>query len=221
LDFYTRFMKAHVEGKVGLRTFEKLKPYYVRRLKECNTCTCKYYIKMLELRHGFNNMWITSKGVHGKACNYSCDVCSSKFRGIALLNGHNFLVSLTCGVPFCALYNLILFGIIHPIWKVNALIMAQKSSWPTLLKPTNILFFIYNGSVMNLLFMVKLGPEKITKYCGYNTRKPQQRCSLIICAQSWKGLCYTIILPNSKKRIQYLSRCIYICIHFVKCGFCK
>jgi hypothetical protein len=122
-------------------SFWETKPYYVIRLKEHNTCTCKYlYIN----------------------------------------------------------YNLILFSIIHLVWKVNALIVAQKSSWPTLLKTTSILFFIYNGSVINLLFMVKLGSKKTTKYCGYNTRKPQQRCSLINYAQSWKGLCYTIIFPNSK-----------------------
>ncbi len=76
LDFYTRFMKAHVECKVGLRAFEKLKFYYVRRLKEHNTCACKYRTEMVELKHGFNNMQTTSKGVHDRACNCNCDVYS-------------------------------------------------------------------------------------------------------------------------------------------------
>jgi len=57
LEFYTRFMKVHVE---------------------CNTCACKYHTEMVELKHGFNNMRTTSKGVHGRACNCSCDVCSSE-----------------------------------------------------------------------------------------------------------------------------------------------
>jgi len=36
-----------------------------------------------------------------------------RFQGITLLNEHNFPISLTCGVPFCVLYNLIMCGIIH------------------------------------------------------------------------------------------------------------
>jgi hypothetical protein len=78
LDFYTQFMKVHVKCKVGLQAFEKLKPYYVKRHEECNTCTCKYHSKMVELQHGFNNMWIASKGVHGRICNYNCDICCSE-----------------------------------------------------------------------------------------------------------------------------------------------
>jgi hypothetical protein len=35
------------------------------------------------------------------------------FQGIALLNAQKFLVSLTHGIPFCAFYSLIMFGIIH------------------------------------------------------------------------------------------------------------
>jgi hypothetical protein len=68
-------MKAHVECKVGLRAFEKLKPYYVKRLKEHNTCTSKYHTEMVELQHGFNNMQTTSKGVHGRMCPCNCDIC--------------------------------------------------------------------------------------------------------------------------------------------------
>jgi hypothetical protein len=48
LDFYRYFVKAHGK-KVGLRAFEKLKPYYVRKLKERNTCSCKYHVEMVEL----------------------------------------------------------------------------------------------------------------------------------------------------------------------------
>ncbi len=68
-------MKVHVECKVGFRAFEKLKPCYVKRLKECNTCACKYHIEMVELQHGFNNMWATSREVHGIICNCNYDIC--------------------------------------------------------------------------------------------------------------------------------------------------
>jgi hypothetical protein len=41
---------------VGVCSFEKLKPFYVRRLKEWNNNACKYYVEMMELKNGFNNM---------------------------------------------------------------------------------------------------------------------------------------------------------------------
>jgi hypothetical protein len=73
-------MKVHVEC-VGIRAFEKLKPYYVRRLKVHNTCAYKYHTKMVELQHGFNNMQIASKGTHGRTSNCNCDICYSKTFG--------------------------------------------------------------------------------------------------------------------------------------------
>jgi hypothetical protein len=59
-------MKVHAKYKVGLRAFKKLKPYYAKRLKERNTCACKYHMEMMELQHGFNDMQTTSKLVHGR-----------------------------------------------------------------------------------------------------------------------------------------------------------
>jgi hypothetical protein len=65
LDFYTWFLKECPNYQVGLRAFEKLKPYYVRRLKNWNICAYKYLVEMVELRHGFNNMQSTTKSIHG------------------------------------------------------------------------------------------------------------------------------------------------------------
>ncbi len=80
--FATRILHTVHESscrvKVGLQAFEKLKPYYVKRLKECNTCTCKYHTKMVELQHGFKNMQISSKGAPGRTSNCDCDICCSK-----------------------------------------------------------------------------------------------------------------------------------------------
>ncbi len=48
LDFSNHFVK--VDGSnVRLRAFEKLKPYYVHKLKERNTCACKYHVEMVKL----------------------------------------------------------------------------------------------------------------------------------------------------------------------------
>jgi hypothetical protein len=72
LDFYGQFVKTH-GSKVRLRTFERLKPYYIRRLQERNKCAYKYHVNMLELKDVFNNMLNESKGVHWENC--ECDVC--------------------------------------------------------------------------------------------------------------------------------------------------
>jgi hypothetical protein len=53
----------------------------VQRLRECNTYAYKYYVEMVELLQGFNNMRMSSKGVHGKYCECDCDVCSSSMVG--------------------------------------------------------------------------------------------------------------------------------------------
>ncbi len=75
LNFYNQFVRGHPNCIVELRAFEKLKPYYVRKLKECNTCACKYHIEMVELGASFNNMSISMKGIHGSMCVSDCDVC--------------------------------------------------------------------------------------------------------------------------------------------------
>jgi hypothetical protein len=51
----------------------------MKRLKEQNTCSCKYHVEMVELMHGFNNKWFVAKGIHGRNCNYACDVCKGCF----------------------------------------------------------------------------------------------------------------------------------------------
>ena len=76
LDFHARFREANEQSKVGLRAFELLKPFFVRRLKERNTCACRYHCELAELRLGWNNMRSASKGIHGRHCGCDCDVCT-------------------------------------------------------------------------------------------------------------------------------------------------
>lgn len=77
LEFHTRFREANLGSQVGLRAFELLKPFYVRRLMERNTCTCRYHCEMAELVKGFNNMRTATKGIHGRHCGCSCEVCGA------------------------------------------------------------------------------------------------------------------------------------------------
>ncbi len=76
MDIFTRFIKEYPSCNVRLWAFEKLEPFYVRRLRNCNTYTYKYYVEMVELLPGFNNMKTSSKGIHGRYCEFDCDVCS-------------------------------------------------------------------------------------------------------------------------------------------------
>jgi hypothetical protein len=90
LDFFVRFKKDHPHVSVCLRAFASLKPFYVRRLKERDTCACKYHVEMLELLHGWNNMQGGVKGVHGKNCDCSCNVCDGGAPGKCMVKFMHF-----------------------------------------------------------------------------------------------------------------------------------
>jgi hypothetical protein len=52
----------HPNVEIGLITFSKLKLYFVKNLRDFNSCYGKYHQKMVEIKVGFNNMHIV--GVH-------------------------------------------------------------------------------------------------------------------------------------------------------------
>ncbi len=64
IKFYICFMKTH-GSNVKLGTFEKFKPYYVRKLKEGNTYAYKYLVEMVELQDGFNKCKVKIRGFVG------------------------------------------------------------------------------------------------------------------------------------------------------------
>lgn len=63
--------------KVGQRSFEKLKPWFVRKLKDQNTCCCVYHIQLMYFKDAFNIMRSSAFGFHGKSCTCECNVCKS------------------------------------------------------------------------------------------------------------------------------------------------
>ena len=56
LDFYTRFKATHSEMKVSFASFRNLRAFFVRLLRDFNTCCCRYHMQMAEITIGFNNM---------------------------------------------------------------------------------------------------------------------------------------------------------------------
>ena len=69
------FKDQHPSINLGFCKFQGLKPYYIRKLKERNTCCCVYHMKMDMLRLGVNAMCTDSKGIHGDGCVCICEVC--------------------------------------------------------------------------------------------------------------------------------------------------
>jgi hypothetical protein len=72
ISFFLKFKVEHPSIKVGQRTFENLKPYFVKKLWECNTC-CKYHIEVVEFCVSCNNMRVVGKGNHDHiGCQCDC-----------------------------------------------------------------------------------------------------------------------------------------------------
>lgn len=62
--------------QIGQRSFEKLKPWFVRKLKDRNTCCCVYHIQMLFLKDAYNQLRSNATGFHGRSCSCACDICN-------------------------------------------------------------------------------------------------------------------------------------------------
>ena len=58
--------------EIGVRSFEVLKPWFVKRMKEFNTCCCRDHVQTSEMKDGLNSMRHGS--VH-KNCQCTCALC--------------------------------------------------------------------------------------------------------------------------------------------------
>lgn len=82
-----------------------VEPFYVRRLKDWNTCACLQHVGMLELVGVMNNMRTSTKGLHGRGCVCNCDVCSNNFTSHCATDCTIFVglicmwASILCHVP--------------------------------------------------------------------------------------------------------------------------
>jgi hypothetical protein len=76
-EFFLRFQATHLNLIIGQRSFESLKPFFVKPMKDQNTCCYIYHVELNELRLALNLMR-TNNTVHDtKRCGYHCDnVCS-------------------------------------------------------------------------------------------------------------------------------------------------
>ncbi len=81
--FFFRFYATHPCVNIGQCMFERLKPLFVRRMKDQNTC-CIYHVEIDELQTIFNNMW---KAIDD--CNSTCDcqICAFTFDACCKVRG--------------------------------------------------------------------------------------------------------------------------------------
>jgi hypothetical protein len=71
LEFFTLFNNHHPIAEIGLTKFSSLQPSFIKRLKEWNTCCCRYHTKLNKLRLGLQNIQSQERGVHVE-CNCAC-----------------------------------------------------------------------------------------------------------------------------------------------------
>jgi hypothetical protein len=56
LDFYTRFKAQNPQVEIGFIAFHKFKPFSIYKLKDFNSCCCRYHQEIMDIKVGFNNM---------------------------------------------------------------------------------------------------------------------------------------------------------------------
>jgi len=70
--FFSSIQGSQSSGHYWTTKFESLRPFYVKKLKERNTCCCIYHVEIDQLQLGLNNMNATFE-LHGiKKCNCTC-----------------------------------------------------------------------------------------------------------------------------------------------------
>jgi hypothetical protein len=88
-SFFLRFKEAHLECNVRHRAFERLKPWWVRKLKERNTYCCIYHVEMDMMKVGLSNLRDKVKSMHaGCTCEYI--VCLANVGGACHAHEHIF-----------------------------------------------------------------------------------------------------------------------------------
>jgi hypothetical protein len=85
--FYNKFQSAHPKSVVCQRVFESLKTFFVKLLKDKNTCCCIYHIELNELRLALN-LLKTNNLVHdvqfcgyhyGNICDHDGQQCQASY----------------------------------------------------------------------------------------------------------------------------------------------
>ncbi|MCO5599945.1 hypothetical protein L7F22_054052 [Adiantum nelumboides] len=74
-ELFMNFKEQHPSIDIGFHAFQSLKPFFVRKLKERNTCCCVYHTRIDLMRLAINSLRIDTKSIHGDACDCLCMIC--------------------------------------------------------------------------------------------------------------------------------------------------
>jgi hypothetical protein len=118
--FLIKFQVVHLETIIGQRLFEYLKPFFVKLLKDRNTC-CIYHAEFDELQLALN-LLRTKNAIHDKQ---GCECCCDNVCG---LNGQQCQAS-------CAIYNKASqnYGKFLSALKMNMMVWRTYPSIPKIL----------------------------------------------------------------------------------------
>lgn len=79
MELYKRFKSTYPPAvRLSLRSFEGLKPFFVRKLKERYTCCCVYHVQMIYFKEVFNQMRQKKFEHHGKCHICTCSICCGR-----------------------------------------------------------------------------------------------------------------------------------------------
>ncbi len=84
-----RFMEQTKNVQIRLRAFERLKPWFIKRLKEFNSCCWNYDVQMAKIKNEFNVMCI--RFFH-QYCSYNCNTCRPHGEAIMPCTSNNNIV---------------------------------------------------------------------------------------------------------------------------------
>jgi len=89
--FFLCFKETHPECSMHQRAFERLKPWWVRKLKEKNRCCCIYNVEMDFIRVALSNLTDRLRGLHASInCACLCVVCIGNGEGSCHEHEHIF-----------------------------------------------------------------------------------------------------------------------------------
>lgn len=128
--FFLQFKDAHPEYKIAQRTFERMKPWYFRPLKERNVCCCIYHVEMDLMRVGLNTMRDQVRGLHTKLqCSCFCPVCS-RYPIEQVLQADHFAMDRLCvsqrGTRSVASAR-VCYGNMQQLWRKKASTLSSST----------------------------------------------------------------------------------------------
>ena len=78
IEFFLRFQKASQCVIIGKRSFDLLRPFWMKPMRERNVCCYIYHVEFQELLQGLNYMRLRSRIHFGGTCTCDCDeVCTA------------------------------------------------------------------------------------------------------------------------------------------------